>query len=76
VYVQLIAQYLESGPVDMAPGMRAMRLLAGPLAAKDALFTFYSRERLLSTAARAAWVEPDRGPVHVEAVLDEEKTTL
>ena len=76
MYVQLIAQYLESGPVDMAPGMRAMRLLASPLAVKDALFTFYSRERLLSPAARAAWVESDRGPVHIEAVLNEEKTAI
>ena len=74
-YVQLIAQYLESGP-EMAPGIRAMKLLASPLAAKEVLFTFYSRERLLSTDARAAWVEPDRGPVHIDAVLDEEKTVI
>jgi len=71
-YVELLAQYLASCPADMAVGTRAMQLLASPLAAKDALFTFYSRERLLSTEARAAWVEPDRGPVRAAGVLENE----
>lgn len=30
---------------------------------KDAIFEFYSRDRLLSDAARASWVEPDRKPM-------------
>jgi energy-coupling factor transporter ATP-binding protein EcfA2 len=70
VYVQLLAQYLESGSADMPLSMRAVRLLGSPLAAKDALFTFYSRERLMSTTARAGWVEPDRGPLSAATVLE------
>jgi hypothetical protein len=33
------------------------------------LFTFYSRERLMSVEARARWVEPDLAPLRIEAVL-------
>jgi hypothetical protein len=43
-------------------------LLESPLAAKSVLFTFYSRDRLMSTTARAAWVEPDLAPLHVSAL--------
>ena len=46
------------------------QLLASPLAAKDVLFVFYSRERLMSVEARAAWVEPDRAPVNLATVLN------
>ena len=49
VYVQLLSQYLESGSADIPLSMRALWLLGSPLAAKDALFTFYSRDRLMST---------------------------
>jgi hypothetical protein len=51
----------------MALEMRAFDLLAGPLAARDMLFTFYSRDRLMSRAARFEWLEPDLAPVDVEA---------
>lgn len=34
-------------------------LLASPIAGKDWPFRYYSRERLLSIAARRGWVEPD-----------------
>jgi adenylate kinase family enzyme len=63
VYVQLLAQFLESIDPDMTLGMRAIQLLASPLAAKDVLFTFYSRERLTSTTARAGWIDPDLAQV-------------
>jgi adenylate kinase family enzyme len=76
VYVQLLAQYLESSAADMPLGMRALHLLASPLAAKDVPFTFYSRERLMSTAARASWLDPDRGPVNITDVLDRNAATL
>jgi hypothetical protein len=39
------------------------RLLSGPVAAKDVLLGFYSKERLASVAARRAWVEPDLAPL-------------
>jgi hypothetical protein len=75
VYVQLLAQFLDSREADMPLAMRAMELLASPLATKDALFTFYSRERLTSTAARAGWVEPDLAAVNAALVLDRKLAT-
>jgi adenylate kinase family enzyme len=69
VYVQLLAQYLESIYADMPLGMRALHLLASPLAAKDALLAFYSRDRLMSSTARAGWIDPDLGPVALTHVL-------
>lgn len=73
-YVQLLAQYLESIHTDMPLDMRALHLLASPLAAKDVLLPFYSRERLMSTTARAGWIDPDLAPVsltHVWARVSE-----
>ncbi|HEY9467245.1 MAG TPA: hypothetical protein VIR54_29335 [Vicinamibacterales bacterium] len=66
-YVRLLSQYLDRCHTDMALEMRAFDLLAGPLAARDMLFTFYSRDRLMSRAARFEWLEPDLAPVDVEA---------
>ena len=37
-------------------------LLQSPLAQKDWLLSFYSRERLFSVAARREWLEPDLKP--------------
>jgi adenylate kinase family enzyme len=69
-YVQLLAQYLDRCGTDMPLEMRALDLLAGPLAARDVLFTFYSHDRLMSTTARLEWLEPDRAPIHVPDVMD------
>ncbi len=61
-YVQLLAAFTEQYPgVPVAEQLR--RLLAGPLADKAALFSFYSRGRLESAAARLGWVEPDLAPL-------------
>jgi len=39
-------------------------LMANPdLLDKESLFLFYTRERLISDAARDSWVEPDRRPL-------------
>jgi hypothetical protein len=62
-YVQLLAGFHDACPPTMALRERVARLLAGPLAAKDVLLTFYTRDRLMSAMARAAWVEPDLGPL-------------
>ena len=75
-YVQLLAQYLASGFTDRSLSMQAIGLLGSPLASRDVLFTFYSRERLMSTAARASWVDPDRGPVNVSDVLERKAAAL
>ena len=68
-YVELLAQFLErreDGPLSDA----IAQLLAGPLADRRVLLTFYSRERLMSTEARAAWVEPDIARLSVSAALE------
>lgn len=69
-YVTLLAAYLAARAPDLPLDACVERLLAGPLAARDMLFTFYSRERLLSVEARAQWVEPDLAPLRLDAVLD------
>jgi hypothetical protein len=69
-YVQLLAQYLASCPDDLSLGDRVERFLTSPLAGKRALSAFYSTERLLSTTARAGWVEPDLAPLSAAAVID------
>ena len=68
-YVTLLAAYLESCPPDVPLDACVERLLGGPLAARDMLFTFYSRERLQSVEARARWIEPDLAPLRLDTVL-------
>ena len=75
-YVQLLTQYLAICPDDLPLGDRVARFLASPLAAKRALSGFYSTERLLSTTARAGWVEPDRAPLDAATVLNAGVITL
>ena len=67
-YVTLLAAYLDACPPGLSLAARVERLLAGPLAARDMLFTFYSRERLMSVDARARWVEPDLSPLGLAAL--------
>jgi adenylate kinase family enzyme len=76
VYVELLAQFLAASGSDMSLEMRAVALLASPLAAKDALLTFYSRERLMSSEARASWIDPDLAPVDLIGVPGREAPTL
>ena len=42
---------------------RVAALLADPLAEKQALLRFYSRQRLDSTTARLGWAAPDLEPL-------------
>jgi adenylate kinase family enzyme len=60
-YVQLLAGYLDGRPRPLSEAV--VELLESPLASKHVLLTFYSRERLTSTTARAVWVEPDLAPI-------------
>ena len=62
-YVTLLAQYLDGCPRELSLTQCAERLLESPLADRNALFTFYSRERLMSVAARMGHVEPDLAPL-------------
>jgi hypothetical protein len=65
-YVTLIAAFLDGCPPDLPLAVRLERLLASSLAGRDILFSFYSRERLMSMEARARWVEPDLRPVRLD----------
>ena len=64
-YVRLLGEFLGACPIEMPLAERVAAILAGPLAARDVLSKFYSRERLMSAAARAAWVEPDLAPLRM-----------
>jgi hypothetical protein len=44
---------------------RVAALLVSPVAGKQALLRHWSREVLMSSRARAEWVEPDRAPLTV-----------
>ena len=63
---RLLAAALARFPATTPLADRVADLLAGPLAERDVLFRFYSRERLMSERARAEWVEPDLSPVGLE----------
>ena len=67
-YVRLLAQFLDYGPAVPLPDRVAM-LLDRPVAAKRMLSSFYSPYRLMSTDARARWVEPDLAPLAIATIL-------
>lgn len=64
-YVRLLAQFFDACPSAMPLAERVSRLIASPLAEKEALLEFYSRELLMSPEARASWVEPDIMPLQI-----------
>ena len=61
-YLILLARFAHANP-GVADAALAQTLLGSPLAQRDALFTYYSRDRLMSVAARRDWVEPDLLPL-------------
>jgi hypothetical protein len=62
-YVQLIAQYLAATPAGTTFAARTSDMLAGPLGDRNVLLRHYSRDRLMSSHARAEWVPPDISPL-------------
>jgi hypothetical protein len=58
-YLTLIAAVLN-GTSHPAAGDAVAAVLNGPVAAPDVLLRYYSKERLMSVAARRGWIEPDR----------------
>ena len=50
---------LAALPEGVTPGAAFAALMASPMAGKDWLFAYWSRERLMSAEARRAWVAPD-----------------
>jgi hypothetical protein len=62
-YVQLIEQFQLRFP-PAAPIVEVVdSLLRSQLADRAVLFRFWTRERLMSPAARASWVPPDLAPL-------------
>jgi hypothetical protein len=59
-----MARRLLAGlPADVAPSAALATLMAGPLGAKDWLFAYWSRDRLMGSEARLGWVDPDLLPL-------------
>ena len=67
-YVELLAQFVQRCPADMALRERVLNVINGPLADRDVLLRFYSRDRLMSPSARAEWIEPDLAPLRLSAL--------
>jgi hypothetical protein len=61
-YVQLLAAFAARHDA-MTDAQRVTALLADPLAEKQALLRFYSRQRLDSATARLGWAAPDLEPL-------------
>jgi polar amino acid transport system ATP-binding protein len=62
-YVHLIAAYLTAAPKDRPLDERVERMIAGPVAHKEFLRRYWSKDLLMSPQARAAWVPPDGAPL-------------
>jgi hypothetical protein len=62
-YAHLIAEFLDRRPQSSTLVQRVGALLASPLAHKDALLEYYSKDRLMSAAARREWNCPDLKPL-------------
>lgn len=67
-YVRLLAAFAERH-AEQPAAQRLELLLESALAERSALLVFYSRERLESSQARLAWLEPDLCPLSLDAAL-------
>ena len=61
-YLLLLAQFVRAH-ADLTGAALAQALLGSPLAQRDALLNYYSRDLLMSVGARRGWVEPDLSPL-------------
>ena len=61
--VRLLSQFLAACPASLPLTARVERLLGGPLADRNVLMRFYSRDTLMSERARRGWIEPDVAPL-------------
>jgi hypothetical protein len=62
-YAHLIEKFLTGCREGSTLAERVEALLASPLAHKDALLEYYSKDRLMSVAARREWNRPDLKPL-------------
>lgn len=61
--LQAARAVLASLPDGATPAEAFAALMASPMADKDWLFAYWSRERLMSVEARRGWVDPDVKPL-------------
>jgi hypothetical protein len=66
-YARLIDQFLAACDPATPLGDRVELLLSGPFAERSFLLRFWSREVLMSPAARFAWTPPDIVPLVLPA---------
>jgi hypothetical protein len=62
-YVKLIEAFLAASSAETELAVRVEELVSGPLSERSVLLRFWSREALMSPAARRAWVAPDLAPL-------------
>ncbi len=67
-YVTLLGDFLARYADGLKADAAVARVLASPLAGRDALLRFYSRGCLASTEARRGWVEPDLAPLRASSL--------
>jgi glycosyltransferase involved in cell wall biosynthesis len=67
-YVRLLAAFLDACPAGMPLEKWIERLVSSPLADKNVLLAFYTRDTLMSARARAEWIEPDIAPISIGAL--------
>ena len=66
-YVQLIDAFLATFEASVPLDRRLAALVASPLGDRSILLRYWSRERLMSPEARAAWLAPDLAPLALPA---------
>src|SRR5215471_12481860 len=62
-YVRLLDGFLRTFDAGVPLEDRVRQLVSGPLADRALLLRYWSKERLLSPAARLGWVPPDLAPL-------------
>jgi hypothetical protein len=71
-YVTLIAAFLEqTRTLGLSLEHRVDRMLAGAIADRALLLRFWTEETLMSPAARAGWVAPDRATLALPVAAKE-----
>ena len=66
-YVKLIEAFLATFEGSVPFDERLKALVESPLADRSILLRYWSRERLMSTEARATWLAPDLAPLALPA---------
>lgn len=66
-FIWSAARFLERFP-HKGLAARVNAYVEGPFGAKDGIFTFWTKDRLLSPEARLAWRDPDIRPLDADAL--------